>query len=76
MTYKRGRKRNSFSFYIARDGGFRKRNSYSVGYSEALERGLIPDNKTNRLKYPDIFDGTPVEWHHGLGGAKINFYKK
>ena len=62
-------------FYISRAGTYRRRNSYSVGYSEALERGLIPDNKINRKKYPDIFNNEPVEWHHGLRGEKINFYK-
>jgi hypothetical protein len=46
-----------------------------VGYSEALQRGLIPDNKTNRNKYPQILDKEPVEWHHGLRGEKVNFYK-
>ena len=53
-------------YYPSRDGGFRRWNSYSVGYSEALQSGLIPDNKTNRNKYPQIFDKEPVEWHHGL----------
>ena len=62
-------------FYVSRAGTYRRYNSYSVGYSEALERGLIPDNKTNRKKYPHIFDKEPVEWHHGLRGEKINFYK-
>ena len=62
-------------FYISRAGTYRRRNSYSVGYSEALERGLIPDNKTNRKKHPEVFDKAPVEWHHGLRGEKINFYE-
>ena len=62
-------------YYITRNGTFCRWNSYSVGYSEALERGLIPDNKTNRNKYPQVFDKEPVEWHHGLRGEKINFYK-
>lgn len=66
---------NRNKFYVSRAGTYRRRNSYSVGYSEALERGLIPDNKTNRKKYPHIFDKDPVEWHHGLRGEKINFYK-
>ena len=46
-------------YYPSRDGGFRRWNSYSVGYSEALQRGLIPDNKTNRNKYPQVFDKEP-----------------
>ena len=62
-------------FYVSRAGTYRRYNSYSVGYSEALERGLIPDNKTNRKKYPDIFSNEPIEWHHGLGGEKISFYR-
>ena len=62
-------------YYITRNGTFRRWNSYSVGYSEALERGLIPDTKTNRKKYPKIFDNEPIEWHHGLKGEQINFYK-
>ena len=62
-------------FYISRAGTYRRRNSYSVRYSEALERGLIPDNKTNRRKYPNIFTKEPIEWHHGLRGEKINFYE-
>ena len=66
----------SNKFYISRDGNPRRYNSYSVGYSEALQKGLIPDNKTNRGKYPDIFNSDPVEWHHGLRGDKINFYKR
>lgn len=70
--WKKGRQK----FYISRDGNMRRRGSYSVGYSEALEKGLIPDNKTNRLKYPDIFDKISIEWHHGLGGTKVDFYKK
>lgn len=65
----------SKSFYIARDGNCRRRNSYSVGYSEALNNGLIPDNKINRKKYPNLFNSEPIEWHHGLRGEKINFYK-
>ena len=64
-------------YYTARDGSFRRRGSYSVGYSEALQRGLIPDNKTSRKKYGDLLDKIePVEWHHGMGGQKINFYNR
>lgn len=70
--WKKGRQK----FYISRDGKMRRTNSYSVGYSEALEKGLIPDNKTNRLKYPEVFMRPPIEWHHGLGGTKVDFYKK
>ena len=67
-------KRNKF--YISRAGTYRRRNSYSVGYSEALERGLIPDNKTSRKKYGDLLDKVvPAEWHHGLAGSKVNFFK-
>lgn len=66
------KKRNKY--YTARDGNIRRKGSYSVGYSEALQNGLIPDNKTNRKKYPDVFTNEPVEWHHGLRGEKINFY--
>lgn len=63
-------------YYQARNGSFRRWNSYSVGYSEALEQGLIPDNKTNRKKYGDeLFNKEPEEWHHGMSGEKINFYK-
>ena len=63
-------------YYISRAGTYRRYNSYSVGYSEALERGLIPDNKTSRKKYGDLLDIVePTEWHHGLGGNKINFFK-
>jgi len=70
--WKKGRQK----FYVSRDGNMRRRGSYSVGYSEALEKGLVPDNKTNRLKYPEIFINSPIEWHHGLGGTKVDFYKK
>lgn len=66
----------STKFYISRDGGMRRRGSYSVGYSEALQRGLVPDNKTSRRKYGDLLDKVaPVEWHHGLAGNKINFFR-
>jgi len=64
-------------FYTSRDGNMRRRNSYSVGYSEASNKGLIPDNKTSRKKYGDLLDKIePIEWHHGLMGDKINFFKK
>ena len=64
-------------FYTSRDGGTRRRGSYSVGYSEALQKGLIPDNKTSRKKYGDLLDKVePIEWHHGLAGSKINFFKE
>lgn len=67
----------SNTFYTSRDGTPRRKGSYSVGYSEALQNGLIPDNKTLRKKYGDLLDKIePVEWHHGMGGKKINFYKK
>lgn len=63
-------------FYNSRDGSIRRRGSYSVGYSEALQKGLIPDNKTSRKKYGDLLDKVePIEWHHGLAGNKINFFK-
>jgi len=63
-------------YYTSRNGGMRRRGSYSVGYSEALEKGLIPDNKTSRKKYGELLDKVePVEWHHGLAGSKVNFFK-
>lgn len=66
----------SNKFYISRDGSMRRKGSYSVGYSEALEKGLIPDNKTSRKKYKELLDRIePIEWHHGLGGNKVNFFK-
>ena len=69
------RKRNKY--YTARDGNIRRRGSYSVGYSEALQRGLIPDNRTSRRKYGDLLDKVePIEWHHGMGGKKVNFYRR
>ena len=43
-------------FYNSRDGSIRRRGSYSVGYSEALQKGLIPDNKTSRKKYGELLD--------------------
>ena len=62
------------TFYITRDGTTRRRGSYSVGYSEALQRGLIPDNKTSRRKYGDLLDKVePIEWHHGMGGKRLTF---
>ena len=66
----------SNKFYVSRDGNPRRRGSYSVGYSEALKKGLIPDNKTSRKKYGELLDKIEsVEWHHGLAGSKINFFK-
>ena len=62
-------------FYRTRNGTIRRYNSYSVGYSEALASGLIPDNASNRKKYGNAFDNCSyVEWHHGLRGAKVYFY--
>jgi hypothetical protein len=62
-------------YYPSRNGSFRRYNSYSVGYSEALQKGLVPDNASNRKKYGNAFDKCePVEWHHGLKGDHVNFY--
>jgi len=63
-------------FYLSRNGGFRRWNSYSVGYSNALASGLIPDNLSNRKKFGDAFfnQRTAKEWHHGLRGEHIYFY--
>ena len=65
----------SSNFYRSRNGGFRRWNSYSVGYSGALSKGLVPDNGTNRKKFGSKMDlAEPVEWHHGLRGEHVNFY--
>lgn len=62
-------------FYMSRNGGVRRYNSYSVGYSEALQRGLIADTVSNRKRFGEKMDlVAPVEWHHGLRGVHVNFW--
>lgn len=63
------------SWYISRDGGMRRRGSYSVGYSEALAEGKLPRAKAVKEFGEEIVSQTAAcEWHHGLAGRKVDFY--